>query len=188
MNSKKVCAFLVFCNVVTIVAAWFLLNSQSAESQAVIDRLQASIEKTKIAEEPNPLVKPQASIKTVAAPKTVQIPIYTKAAGLGRIFTTFKDRGELIVISSEGEWAQVISTRGFPVWVRGDLVESFSKGYVTIVVKAANARTSPGTSNSALLGQLPQGEILKVNKKQGQWFRVWSPIKFKAWVKLSDFE
>ena len=186
MNPKKVYAFLILFNVTSVVIAWFLLTNQSEEYQATIASIEAKIEKSQVVVKPEPLLKSQAKIENSAVPKTFQISIYTKAGSSGRIFTTFKDRGELVITRSDGEWAEVISTRGFPVWVRGDLVKNFSKGYVTVIVNTANARTSPGTSNSSLLGQLQQGEVLKTNKKQGQWIRVWSPIKFKAWVKMSD--
>lgn len=187
MNPKKIYIFLIFFNVISVVVAWFLLNNQSEKHQMAIASIEAKIEKSSVVAELKSSVKPQAKIKSIAAPKIVQIPIYTKADGSGLIFTTFKDRDELIITRSDDEWAEVISTRGFPVWVRGDLVESFSKGYVNVIVNTANARSSPGTSNSISLGKLHQGEVLKINKKQGQWIRVWSPIKFKAWVKKRDF-
>lgn len=187
MNFKKVSISLIFLNLISIAVAWFLLNNQSEKYNANLANLEAKIEQSKLIQKTESPIPPVTKAVVVAdVPKTIQIPIYTKNGSSGRVFTTFKNRDELIVVDSSGEWSQVVSIRGFPAWVRGDLVENFSKGYVKVVVNTANARTSPKVTSSVLLGQLQRDDVLKVNRKQGKWIRVWSPIKFKAWVKSSD--
>lgn len=195
MNLIKDYAFVVCFNLITIAVAWFFLSNQldshHAEITSIIARPPLSeIEKSKLEPVPEAVTSVKEAPKAVLIPvsKTVQIPIYTKGDGSGKIFTTFKDRDELVIVRSSDEWGEVISPSGFPAWVRGDLVESFSKGYVSVIVNVANARTSPSTKNSVTLGRLQRGDVLKVNKKQGEWIRVWTPIKFKGWVKMSDYK
>lgn len=122
------------------------------------------------------------------APPAIRIPIYTKPTKEGVIFTTFNLREDLLISRRVKGWAEVIGVKGFPVWVRQDMVEQFNSGYVRVLVHRANARSSAGMEKSVPLGKLSAGDILKVSQRRDDWVRVWSPIRFKAWVKLSDLQ
>jgi len=129
----------------------------------------------------------QEPIKVVPVePATVSIGLYAGDNVEMTIFTTLKDRSDLVALESNSDWTEVISSRGFPVWVRGDLVKEIRSGYVEVIVARANARTKPNTNDSVSVGKLLVGDVLKVNRKQGEWIRVWSPLRFRAWVKTTE--
>lgn len=98
-------------------------------------------------------------------------------------FTSFKKRSELIVIEADSIWTRVYATSGFPVWVSAPLVEKIGASHVRVTANTVNARSSPDVKLGKVLGKLQKGDVLKVSRKQGDWIRVWSPIKFAAWVK-----
>jgi len=75
-----------------------------------------------------------------------------------------------------------------PVWIRGDLIEQRASGYMEVIVGRANTRSAPNQTDGVVMGKLVRGEIIKVSKKSDGWARVWSPIRFSAWIKTSDIE
>jgi len=181
MNSRKGCVFLIVLNLFTVLCAAGALYYQSNKHKGASQGTEVVSQQSEDSK-----VTPLVNSKQMEVEPVLEIPIYTGNDDDARIFTTFKDRTELIVSASTDEWSQVISERGFPVWIREDLVQKFSSGYVSVIVNRANARTSPGVTDSVSLGKLLVGDVLKINRKQDNWIRVWSPIKFRAWVKTED--
>ncbi len=200
MKPNYIYSLLVVLNVLTIIGAWLLLNSQARDHQLellqqeqkedqtgeMVSKLEPRLVQAELGQPKAEPIKLEPDVEVVARPKVPQIPIYSKGDGAGKVFTTFRGRKDLIVSEYEGEWAKTVSSQGFPVWVRQDMVENFSKGYVRVIVNRANARTFPSVKDSVPLGKLAAGDILKINRTQGDWVRVWSPLKFRAWVKISD--
>ena len=140
----------------------------------------------KPAPEPISQKVPQASVKPAA--KKELISLYPDDSDKYPAFTTLEKDNGIIVYNSGSEWSHIISASGVPVWIRGDMVKSVGSGYIEVIIPRVNARSSPNTQTSAIIGSLSQGEILKVSRKRDGWFRVWSPVRFRAWVKTQDLE
>jgi len=192
---------LIFLNIFTLCGAAGLLYYQSESNKVKADEILAepldkdSSRITPISDLEGSQSKTEAEVEPVVLPKPEpkkpvihSISIYSINDEAVPAFTTLKDRSQLVVLASNGEWSEVISSIGFPVWVHGDLVEKFGPGYVSVTTNRANARIKPQVENSASLGKLRASDVLKVNRKQGDWVRVWSPLKFKAWVKTNDLQ
>ena len=104
-------------------------------------------------------------------------------------FTTLENNKEEIIVLSTGPvWTQILSSRGLPVWIRNDMVKDYRNGFVEVTVNSARTRSTPNTQTSAIMGIVSKGEVMKVNRKQENWIRVWSPIRFRTWVKTDDLE
>jgi len=188
MKSAHIYGCLIFLNLFILANTIGLLYYQSQHHNETTPTIELAplVNGSKVI----PLSEPKNSQKLENAvpikPAVVEIGLYAKGNEALGVFTAFKDRSALVALASNSEWTEVISRRGFPVWVRSDLVTEIKNGYVQVVVNRANARTKPGTDNSASVGKLSAGDVLRVSRKQGEWIRVWSPLKFRAWVKTSE--
>ena len=119
-------------------------------------------------------------------PKKQFIKLYPRDDEKYSAFTTLeKDKG-IVVYTPGDEWTEIISAKGVPIWIRGDLVKDIGSGYVEVIRDRVNARSEPNTETSVVLGSVVQGELLNVSRKNAGWVRAWSPIRFKAWVKTED--
>lgn len=132
-------------------------------------------------------------IQKVAAPKPTPVKkhflrLYPSSSGKYPVFSTMELNKDVAIFPSDGEWTQIISAKGIPVWIKAELVKEQINGYVEVVVGRANARSAPDKLKGAIVGALDRGELLKVNRKKDGWVRVWSPIRFRAWVKTSDLK
>lgn len=131
--------------------------------------------------------EPIAPAVPVAPPK-LMVALYPNDRGDFSAFTTMENNSEIIVFDSKDEWTEVFSSHGLPVWVRGDMVKEYGNGYVEVVVASARTRNLPTTESTVVMGNLTQGEVLKVSRKKDGWFRVWSPIRFRAWAKTEELD
>ena len=123
---------------------------------------------------------------TALVPKKQFIKLYPRDDENYSAFTTLeKDKG-IVVYTSGDEWTEIISAKGVPIWIRGDLVKDIGSGYVEVIRDRVNARSEPNTETSVVLGSVVQGELLNVSRKNDGWVRAWSPIRFRAWVKTED--
>jgi hypothetical protein len=189
MSPRKNYTLLIVSNVLIAFSALGLFYGQSQKHNETINGYEIALSAnqcSKIVPLCRSPEKEKRLEKELAIDVAVKISVYTTNDINAQILTTFNDMTELVVLASNSEWSEVISVRGFPVWVQEDLVRKFASGYVSVIVNRANARSVAGVSNSVSLGKLFIGDVLKVSRRQGQWVRVWSPLKFSAWVKTKD--
>ena len=152
--------------------------SKSVIQPIITDKvIQEPIEKVAVAE---PKPKP--------VPTKTLITLYPDDSDAYPALTTMELNSEIAVYNAGPEWTQVISEKGVPVWIRGDLVKNVASGYVEIIIASVNARSEPNTESSAVIGSLAKGEVLKVSRKKDGWVRAWSPVRFLTWVKTEDLE
>lgn len=147
-----------------------LVNSDVIKVASVIELIPEA--------ESEPVPKPE--------PKKQFISLYPATSDELDAFTTLEKDIGIVVYHAGPEWTEILSSKGMPVWIRGDLVKNIGSGYVEVFIPRVNARSAPNTESSVVIGSLVKGEVLKVNRKQDGWIRAWSPVRFRAWVKTKD--
>lgn len=116
----------------------------------------------------------------------VSIPVFASRLEGDKAFTSFTGWSDLIVTEAGSDWSKVASSKGFPVWISLSLVEKIGNSHVRVKSNNVNLRSIPKVQGSRVLGRAQAGDIMKINRKQGDWLRVWSPLRVTAWAKSAQ--
>ncbi|NND82372.1 MAG: hypothetical protein HKN50_08085 [Gammaproteobacteria bacterium] len=123
----------------------------------------------------------------VEAQQSLPTAIYTNPKVRSVLIALIDDRSSLELVERDSNWVTVTSSVGFPVWVHGDFV-SATNDMGTITGSAVNARSVPIITNGTVVGRLQKNEVVNILDKRKEWYRVVAPQRFKAFVKVADFD
>ena len=130
--------------------------------------------------------KTQPSKKSLSAVKS-PIALFTNPQVRSVLIAIINDPNNLNVHSSNAQWSLVNSKIGFPVWVHEDFLR-VNNNRAVITGQTVNARSVPIITNGTIVGSFNQGEKVKILTKRKEWYRVASPLRFKAWAKTDDLK
>lgn len=126
---------------------------------------------------------PKQSSSVVKSP----IALFTNPQVRSVLIAIINNPNNLNVRSSNAEWSVVDSKIGFPIWIHGDFLRvNNNRGVIT--GQTVNARSVPIITKGTIVGSFNQGETVRILTKRGEWYRVISPLRFKAWVKTDDLK
>jgi len=114
------------------------------------------------------------------------IALYTDPNIRSVLITIIDNKDDLEILKVGPKWIRVRLERGFPIWVHEDYIIA-SDGVGTITGSAVNARSVPIVTNGTIVGKLRKNESIEIIDKNNDWYRIVSPARFKAWVKVNDF-
>ena len=114
--------------------------------------------------------------------------LYSRPSAASDVVTGLRNISFLRIRERRGEWASVTTPDGIPVWVKAGYIERYGNGYAKIIADQVNARSLPSADNGDVMGVLDSLDIVRLIKIERDWYRVWSPRNFVAWVKISDLE
>jgi len=173
-------------------------NDQTKDSGELTDQVSSENQEQRQFEPkvvPQPASQSQASPQPelvtkpelVAQPKPVpvipvSIPVFASKDD-EKPFTSFSGWGDLIVTEPGSDWSKVASAKGFPVWISAPLVDKLGSSHVRVKGNNVNLRSLPQVQGSRVLARAQRGDIMKINRKQGEWLRVWSQVRVEAWAK-----
>lgn len=203
--------FLILLCLIFAVLAWILItdapsesievqDDSAVESSVIVSQIQPIRDEAAEAEKARKALQAKQAADAVKAYQAeqakqrrareslkVRIPVFASRRDGEKAFTSFSGWSDLIVVNeADSVWSKVASAKGFPVWVSASLVEKLNKSHVRIKSNNVNLRSTPQIQGSRVLGRAQAGEIMKVNRKQGDWLRVWAPLRITAWAKSAE--
>ncbi|MEM7359024.1 MAG: SH3 domain-containing protein [Pseudomonadota bacterium] len=119
-------------------------------------------------------------------PRKTPVALYTNPKVRSVLIAIVDDRDTLSINDEGTDWSTVESSTGFPVWMHGDFLRVRGE-QGTVTGQAVNARSVPIVTNGTVVGKLNKGETVTILDKRKEWYRIVSPVRFKAWVKTEDF-
>lgn len=186
-----------------------ILNKLGWAKNEKLSSTTPSAQSPKVKTSPNQLTEPTKSVQTLKQPTQNNQPkaqvadsksmierhqiieqplaLYTNPA-IRSVLITIQDSNHKIEVIKRGKkWTSVRITDGFPVWVHGDFIKT-QNDYATLIGDSVNARSVPIITQGTVVGKLNKGEKLLIVDAQGDWYRVISPVRFKAWVKTDNLD
>ncbi len=87
----------------------------------------------------------------------------------------------VIVLAHQYEWYQIQLLPTAQLFIRGDYLKAVGDGVAEVQGDRVNLRARP-VSESAAVGQVIKGTLLKTKATQGQWVQVEAPKGVTGWV------
>ena len=124
--------------------------------------------------------------QATAAPN-LSIAVFTNPAVRSVLITILDDVSSITTIERGNRWTMITSSRGFPVWVSSNFVRvNGDRGVISAT--SVNARSVPLVTQGSVVGRFNRGEKVEILDSRNNWYRVYSPERFRGWVKTEDFE
>ena len=103
---------------------------------------------------------------------------------------TLKAGTSVRALSVQNEWTQIMVSRSFPVWVYESFLQDLGEGKGIIKGNNVNIRPTASQDNhsSPPLGQLNDGQRVRIVSRRNPWIQVMPPQPFPAWVITQDIQ
>ena len=113
--------------------------------------------------------------------------LFTNPAIRSVLITLYNNPKNLKIIDKGPRWTTVSAADGFPVWVHSNFLK-VNEDVGVVTATSVNARSVPLITQGSVVGRLDRGDTVTVLDKRGDWYRLHSPSRFKAWAKTEELE